>query len=512
MVVGVCVIFIFDFIIKKLRHEFLEVAGKKSDILLSSKLFAKTLSMKMKARPKSIGAFASNLKDFDSIRSFITSTSMIAMADLPFIMLFLFVIYYVGGALVIIPLITMPIIIIYGLIAQFAVQRSIEKTYQLSARKNALVIESLSNIETVKCLGAQSHLQHEWEQAVGHTAYWSQKSRMISASTNHFAQLMQQLNMVFIVVLGTYLIADLELTMGALIACVMLSGRIAGPISQFASLLANYQQTKTAFTSLNDIMAQPDESISTKDSHISLTNITGDIHLNNVSFGYPEKTTQALSNVNIKIKAGERIGIIGRVGSGKTSLARLLLGLYEPNQGHVLLDGIDIRQCNLADVRRQISYVDQSSDLFLGTLKQNVSYGLNFVDDQHIISALNTAGLSDMVNSDPQGLDQMIAEKGANLSGGQRQAVAIARAVLRNTSVLVLDEPTSAMDNLSEESVKANLKLHINEKTVILITHKMSMLSLVDRVIIMDAGKVVADGSKESIISALKQGEIKVSL
>ena len=510
LVVGVGLIFIFDFIIKKLRHMFLEVAGKKSDILLSSKIFAKTLSMKMAVRPKSVGAFASNLREFDSVRTFITSTSMIALADFPFVILFLAVIYFVGGSLVLVPLLTLPVIILYGIITQFAVQRAVEKTYKLGAQKNALLIESLSGIETIKCLGAEGHLQHDWEQAVGHTAFWSQKSRIISASTGHFSQLVQQLTMVFIVVYGAYLIADLELTMGALVACVMLSGRIAAPIAQLANLLANYQQTKTAFISLDGIMKQPDESVSAEQSRVHIAKMQGKLQFNNVAFAYPEKTLNALNDLSFSIKSGDSVGIIGRVGSGKTSLARLLLGLYEPAEGSVLVDNIEIRQADLSDVRRNISYVDQSPTLFYGTLKDNVAYGKSLVEDWQVLDALQVAGLESMVNSDPKGLDQEVGEQGSNLSGGQRQAVAIARAILRDSPVYILDEPTSAMDNLSEDLVKKRLQEKLQGKTVLLITHKMSMLSMVDRVIVMDAGRIIADGPKDAVLDALKKGEVKV--
>ncbi|WP_237446110.1 type I secretion system permease/ATPase [Sinobacterium norvegicum] len=510
LVVGVCLIFIFDFVLKKLRHQFLEVAGKKSDILLSSQIYAKTLAMKMMARPKSVGAFASNLKEFDSVRSFITSTTMIAVADLPFVILFLAVIYYVGGSLVVVPLVSMPIVIIYGLIAQFAVQRAIEKTYKLSAQKNALLIESLQGIETIKCLGAEGSLQHDWEQAVGHTAYWSQKSREISTSTNHFSQLVQQLTMVFIVVYGVYLIAELELTMGALVACVMLSGRIAGPISQIANLLANYQQTKTAYTSLDGIMAKPDERVVADKSVVNLPAIAGNLQFNEVSFSYPEKEILALNNVSFNIQAGEKVGIIGRIGSGKTSLARLLMGLYEPSDGRVLIDNIEIRQTNISDIRKNISFVDQAPTLFYGSLKENVGYGQTIVDEKEVLDVLSDVGLASMVNGDPKGLDLEIGEQGVTLSGGQRQAVALARALLRDASVYLLDEPTSAMDNLSEEFIKTRLTQRLADKTVVLITHKMSMLSMVDRVIVMDAGKIVADGPKDAVITALKNGEINV--
>ena len=511
LVAGVSLVFVFDFAVKKLRHMFLEVAGKKSDILLSSKVFAKVLSMKMAVRPKSVGAFASNLREFDSVRTFITSTTMIAMADFPFVILFLTVIYYVGGSLVIVPLITLPIIVIYGIITQFAVQRAVEKTYKLGSQKNALLIESLSSIETIKCLGAEGHLQHDWEQTVGHTAFWSQKSRMISASTGHFSQLVQQLTMAFIVVYGTYLIADLELTMGALVACVMLSGRIAAPIAQLANLLANYQQTKTAFMSLDGIMGQPDEAVTAEQSRVHLPLMKGDLLFKNVSFSYPDKSINALDSLSVSIKAGEKVGIIGRIGSGKTSLARLLLGLYEPNEGSILLDGIEIRQADLTDVRRNISYVDQSPTLFFGTLKDNVAYGRSLVEDRQVLDALQVAGLEGMVSSDPAGLDQEVGERGSTLSGGQRQAVAIARAMLRDSPVYILDEPTSSMDNVSEELVKLRLQEKLKNKTVVLITHKMAMLSMVDRVIVMEAGRIIADGPKDAIIEALKKGDIKVA-
>ncbi len=508
LAIGTLIVFAFDFALKILRYDFLEVAGKKSDVLLTSKIFSKAMNLKMSARPVSVGSFASNLREFDSVRGFITSTTMVSLADLPFLFLFLLVIWYVGGSLVLIPLLIFPIVIIYGLISQFPLYRAVEKTYRSSAQKNALLIESLIGIETVKSLGIENELQHQWEQNVGHLAHWGQKSRIISATTNHFSAFMQQVVMVGMVVYGVYLISDQMLTLGGLVACVMLSSRVAAPISQIAGLLAGYQQAKIAYESLDDVMKLSDEVSDITESKINFENINGDISFKNVYFSYPNGSDPVLHDFSLEIKQGEKVAIIGRLGSGKTTVLKMLQGFYYADKGHLFIDGIDIRQLGIADVRRQISYVDQAPMFFYGTLKDNLTKGLTFISDEKIIEVIHAVGLMSLINSHPAGLNLMIAEQGNNLSGGQKQSLALARAMLRSPAIFSLDEPTSAMDNASEDFIKKSMLPHLQDKTVVLVTHKMSMLSLVDRVVVMDAGRKVADGPRDAVLAMLKEGKI----
>jgi ATP-binding cassette subfamily C protein LapB len=509
LVVGITVVVLSDYLIKKLRYEFLEVAGKKSDILLSANTFSKTLAMSMSNKPQAVGSYASNLREFDSVRQFISSSTLLVLADFPFVILFLLVIYFIAGSLVIVPFFVLPLILLYGLVAQYAMQQTVSKTYELNANKNALLIESLQSLEQIKCLGGQSQLQRQWEQSTGQIAHWTQQSRMIASRTTFFCQLVQQLSMVGTVVYGVYLIAELELSMGALIATVMLSGRIAQPMAQLASLLASYQQSKTAYQSMQQIMAQPTEN--EIGSQISRRNLKGDIQFDQVSFGYTEKNS-ILKQVSFRIQSGEKVAIIGRIGSGKTSIARLMLGLYQPQQGAILFDGIDLQQSNLNDIRKQLGYVDQQPTLFRGSLRQNLVYGLGFIEDEQLMDVLASVGLASLVNEHGEGLDQPIAEQGASLSGGQRQALVVARALLRDSPIYLLDEPTASMDNLSEQLFARSLSKKLKDKTLVLITHKSSMLEMVDRIIVIDGGRVVADGAKDKVLAALKNGQLQAAV
>lgn len=509
LAIGVLIVYLFDFGLKMLRSYFLEIAGKKGDVILSALLFEKVLSLKYSALPASVGSFASNLREFESIKGFLSSTTNVVFIDLPFAILFLIVIGFIGGPLVIVPLVAIPLIVLVSFIVRPYLKEAVEKTFASNSQKSATLIESLTAMETVKTQRASSSLQLGWEQAVGYIAKWSLRSRMLSASVVNFAALAQQLTSVGIIITGVYLISERELTMGALVACVMLSGRAIAPMSQVANLVISFHQASTALKGLNEIMELPSERADDQ-QFVHRKELEGAIEFKDVSFAYPNEEQKALDRVSFTIKPGESVALIGRIGSGKSTIEKLVLGLYSASEGSVRIDGIDINQIDPVDLRRNFGYMPQDIMLFAGSVRDNIVIGSPQTEDDRLVEVANLTGVSDMVNRHPQGFDMQVGERGAALSGGQRQTVAVARSLIHDPNILILDEPTASMDNSSEEQIKTMLKAYAKDKTMLVVTHKMSLLSLVDRIIVMDAGRVVADGPKEAVLDALKQGRLQV--
>lgn len=509
LAIGVFVVYLFDFSLKMLRSYFIEVAGKKGDVVLSSLLFEKVLSLKYSALPPSVGSFASNLREFDSIKNFLSSTTNVVLIDLPFSFLFLAVIAFIGGPIVIAPVVAIPLIILFSFIVRPALRKSVEKTYASNAQKNSTLIESLTAMETAKTQRATSSLQLSWEQAVGYIAKWSLKSRMLSSLVVNFASFVQQVTSVAIVIIGVYLISEHELTMGALVACVILSGRAIAPMSQVANLVIGFHQASTALKGLNEIMALPSEREEGQ-QFVHRDKLKGAIEFKDVSFAYPGQEQKALDRVSFAVKPGEKVALIGRIGSGKTTIEKLVLGLYEPGEGSVRLDGIDMKQIDPVDLRRNFGYMPQDIMLFSGTVRENIIIGSPQTGDDKLVEVSDLTGVSEMVNRHPHGFDMPVGERGAGLSGGQRQTIAVARALIHEPNILILDEPTASMDNSSEEQVKKVLSEYSKKRTMLVVTHKMSLLSLVDRIIVMDSGRVVADGPKDAVLEALKQGRLQI--
>ncbi|MGR5058518.1 type I secretion system permease/ATPase [Vibrio rotiferianus] len=505
---GIFVVFLFDFLLKTLRNYFIDVAGKKSDILISSKLFSKVMGIRMESRPPSVGAFARHLQEFESIREFFTSATVSALIDLPFAILFLVIIWLMAGDLVYVPIVGVVILIIHSLLIQGPLRRSIEEGSRLASQKYANLIESLSGLETVKLLSAQGQFQYRWEEAVAHMANWNIKSRRITDSIQNAAGFVQQSSNVGMIILGVYLIANGDLTMGGLIAATMLSSRAIGPLVQLSLLSTRYNQAKSSMTIINQVMEMPDEQEEGK-RYIHRPIIQGKVELDRVTFHYPDAPVASIRDLSLTINPGEKVAIIGRIGSGKTTLERLIMGLYKPTEGHVRIDDTDMEQLHHVDVRRNIGCVPQDSNLFYGSIRDNITLGRPLADDRDVMDAANRAGVTVFTQADPAGLERQVGEGGAMLSGGQRQAVTIARAFLGRPPVLLMDEPTSAMDNRSEMQIKHQLAQLKPAETLILITHKTSMLDVVERIIVMEKGSIIADGPKAQVLNDLKQGKVK---
>lgn len=508
--IGVSIVFCFDLLMRTLRGYFLDVAGKRSDIILSAMVFERVLGIRMSSRPASVGAYANNLHEFDSFREFFTSATLTTLIDLPFVILFIVIIWLIGGPVALVPLAVLPI----ALLAVYVIQRSladkVDELLRHSSQKQATLIEVLTGLETVKSLGAEGAMQQRWEQLSGTIAELGLKTRFMSSSAVNITQFLQQLATVAVVILGVYLIAEGELSMGGLIACTILTGRALAPLAQLAGTFMRYHQARSAYASTDAIMNAPVERPDDRE-FLDRPVIKGKIEFRNVSFSYPGQAVEALNNVSFSIKPGEHTAIIGRIGSGKSTIERLILGLYEPDNGSVLIDGADIRQLDPTDLRRNIGYVPQDTYLFYGTVKDNILLSAPHEDNKAVLEAARIAGVTDFVDRHPSGFDLQVGERGEQLSGGQRQSIAVARALLRDPPILVMDEPSNAMDNSTEDMFKQRFSNWSSGKTLVLVTHRASLLSLVDRIIVMDNGRIIADGPKESVLEALKQGRIKVA-
>ncbi|UCV12447.1 type I secretion system permease/ATPase [Dechloromonas denitrificans] len=507
LALGVALLVAVDLTLRSLRGYFIDLASARIDMQLSAKIMERVLGVRMEARPTAVGAFSSNLRSFESVRDFITSASVTAFIDLPFALLFILVIALIAWQLVIPVLLAIVFVVIYAYILQHKMHELSETTYRAGALRNATLIESLTALETIKTQGAEGVMQSKWEKSVAFVSQVNNKMRFLSAAATNGAMEVQQLVSVVVVICGVYLIGDGKLSMGGLIACTMLTSRAVAPLGQMVGLLMQYHSAKVSLASLETIMANPVER-PTDAAFVHRPELKGNIEFRDVQFSYPNSSIAALKGLSCKIVAGEKVVVIGRIGSGKTTLQKLLLGLYQPTGGALMIDGVDVRQLDPADLRRNVGYVAQDVTLFYGTLRDNISIGAPYADDTAIMAAAEAAGLTEFVNRHPDGFDMMIGERGDSLSGGQRQGVAIARAFLMDPPILLLDEPTSAMDFSSEQQFKQRLKSMAAHKTVLIVTHRNSLLDLATRVIVVDDGRIVADGPRDQVIQALQSGRI----
>jgi len=504
---GVLIVLCGDFALRTLRGYFVDLAGARADVRLSATIMEKVLDLRMEVRPESAGSFASNLRAFESVRDFISSATVTAFIDLPFALLFLLVIGWIAWPMVIPFVVGIVLLLIHSLTVQRRMHALAETSYRASAQRNATLVEGLVGIETVKALGAEAVIQGKWESSATLVASVGARLRLLAATATNGALWVQQMVSLATVVIGVYLIRDGALTMGGLIACYLLSSRAMAPIGQVAGLLVQYHSAATAFESLDELMKRPVE----RPPEMRFTSrpaLRGEIEFRNVGFAYREGEEAVLREVSFRIRAGEKVAVLGRVGSGKTTLEKLILGLYRPGSGAVLVDGIDLRQLDPAELRRNIGYVPQDVTLFYGSLRDNIAMGLPQADDAVVARAARIAGLAEFVDAHPHGYGMLVGERGESLSGGQRQAVAVARALIADPPILLLDEPTAAMDHASEEALKQQLREHAAGKTMIVVTHRTSLLDLVDRIIVVDAGRIVADGPKAQVVDALRQGRI----
>jgi ATP-binding cassette subfamily C protein LapB len=503
LAIGAGVAYIFDFILKQLRGYLIDVAGKKIDIEVSSKLFAKVIGIPLEKRSPSVGGMAKQLSEFDSVREFLSSATISALVDLPFAVLFMFCIWLVAGDLVMFPIIASILIIGYTLLNQSKLRKAIEESNKFSGLRHGHLIECLSALESIKANGAEGVVQRAWQQMVGHTSTWLLKSKMITNSVLNFASFIVQISVVAVVVLGVYRVSENLISMGGIIAAVMLTGRAISPIAKLAGLMTRSNQTLSALKQLDTLMEQEGE-FEDKAHLVSRTKLSGNINAENISFKYPNAESDSLQPMSVKINQGERIAIVGHNGSGKTTLAKLLLGLYQPSKGSIQFDGLNHRQIHPSDLRKNIGYLPQDIVLFHGTIRDNILFGTRQVTEYQLIRAVQLSGVSAFTDHNSQGLDQQVGESGSALSRGQRQSIVLARAILNSPQILLLDEPTASLDARAEKKFIEAINATAKDRTMLLITHKMDLLKLVDRILVLDKGKLIIDGPKDKVLAQLK--------
>ncbi|QLR05626.1 type I secretion system permease/ATPase [Providencia rettgeri] len=512
LTIGVVLAIGFEFLAKMLRSYLLDIAGKKADIVISAMLFHRVMGIRLDKRPASSGSYANNLRDFESIREFMTSASLLALVDLPFILLFIGVISMIGGYLALVPLTIIPIVVIAGLLIQKPLAKGINASMKETSQRQGLAVESIEGIETLKLNNAVNWAQQRWEMLTEKTAFSSIAVRNLTNFMVNFSAAMQQLNTVGLVCLGTYLIhandVNSRITMGALIASVILSGRALAPLGQIAGLATRFQSARMALAGVRNIFSRPIEREDHK-KYISPTSVNGALRLANVTYQYNKDGQPALNNINLEIKAGEKVAILGKIGGGKSTLLKLLTGLYEQQQGNISLDDLDIRQIDPIFLRSKVGMLTQKPRLFFGTLRENLDLARldGYSSDDDLVRALKRFQLDKIIRQHPAGLDMPLGEDGLGLSGGQKQMVALAQLTLHNPNVVLLDEPTTGIDVDTEKLVLDALEAWTKDKTLIVVTHKLPILRLVDRIIVMDEGKILLDGPKQKVLKALGQTE-----
>jgi ATP-binding cassette subfamily C protein LapB len=504
LTLGLLLVLLFDLVIRLSRHHFIELAGRRMEQVLSTRLFARVLSLRLDQLPPSVGAFANQIREFDAVRQLFSAASFAALADLPFALLFLLVIWSVGGSLVWVPVLSALLMFLYASVIHIRLKPWIATLQEQNAAKNAVLVETLSGLETVKAFSAQSRQWHTWDSAVRATAHAALQSRKLADSIPLVSGFLAQLAVAGMVVAGVYQILAQELSLGGLIAAVLLTGRALAPATQAINLMSLWHQAREAMQTLQQLSLKPVDRPEGR-NWIALPAVRGELDVEQLEFGFDPQQT-VLHQINLRIQPGEKVAIVGRIGSGKSTLLRLLAGLLPASKGVVKLDGIGVAHIDPELLRRQYAWVPQEITLYRGTLRDNILLKNPQASDEALMQAIECAGLADFVARHPMGVDMPIGEQGRGVSGGQRQSIAIARAVLDAPPILLFDELTSAMDNQSEQFVLSQIARLAETRTLILSTHRSALLALVQRVIVLDQGRIVADGPKEEVIDALKRG------
>ncbi len=513
LALGVAMVFSFEFMIRLLRGYFIDRAGKRADSLMASALFEHIMGIEMASKPASSGSFANQARAYETLREFFTSATLTALVDLPFAFLFIYLIFVFGSpAVAMVPLLGVCLAFTVGLFLQIPLRRSVREAYRAGMQRHAILVETINGLEAVKGIGAESTLQRRMEDCVRQSAEVEVKSRWYSSLATNVSTVIQRLVAIGVIVVAVYEIVAGNMTSGAMIACVMLSGRGIAPLAVVGGLLTRLQQSMAALQGLNAIMNLPLERRPEK-TYVNRPNWRPDLGFDKVSFAYPQQHLPALQEVSFQVSAGERVAILGKTGSGKSTLLRLLMKLYSPRTGVVTIGGIDAEQLDSAELRRNLGFVPQEATLFYGTVRENIVMGRPWSNDTTMTAAAHVAGVDGFVDRHPQGYDLAVGERGEMLSGGQRQAIAIARALVGDPSLLLFDEPTTGMDANAEREFLQQLERYLDddpERTLLVATHRTSLLKIVDRIIVLDDGKVVADGPKKEVLAML-QGDGKAA-
>ncbi|MFZ9424466.1 MAG: type I secretion system permease/ATPase [Limnohabitans sp.] len=506
LAIGTSVAIFFEFLMRWVKARLVDLGGRKADTVLNAALLREIMSIRLENRPQSIGIFASSMRDFEALRDFFSSASLVLIADLPFLLLFLVVIGLMGGPLVWVPATAVPLLILVGLWAQRPLMRAMRRNMKETGEKQSVLVESLMNLEILKAHNAEGYLQKRWEQANAATSESFKEIRSLTNLMLGITTWTGQMVSVAMVVMGVYLIGSQQLTLGALIACVILASRVISPLGSIMGLAARYQQARSSLDTLNGLMQRPRDRHSHRRYLVPET-IVGNLRAADVSFTYPgESHHQVLQHIHLSLTAGEHMAVLGKVGSGKSTLLRLLAGLYTPQSGHVFIDDIDRAQIDPAELRSKIGYLGQEAQLFMGTLRENLVLNDSWISDETLISVLKKLDLYSLVTHHPKGLDMSLTEAGGGLSGGQRQLLAVARLMVREPRLVFMDEPTSLMDQGTENKVIEVLGEWLNGRTLVLVTHRLQLLTWVNKILVLDQGNTVAMGPRDQVLRQLVQG------
>lgn len=499
---GVLLALLFDLVLKQLRAVVLDATGRRVDMAVSARLFEQALSIRMADRVGSAGTLASRVREFEAVRDFFTSSSIVAATDFLFIGIFIAVLWSIVGEIAWIPALAVPVVVVLTIVAQAPLMRALETSQTQSARRHSVLIESLVGIETVKAVSAEGFLQRRWEDAAAAGARAQSGARFWSSFIVNITGLVQQLVSVAVVAWGVFFVAEGRITIGGLIAANILAGRLLAPLGNIAQTLARAQAAFASVRALSGLMRREGET----GIRGTKTVEAGAIRFADVSFTYPGASQPSLAGVSFTIAPGERVGLVGRIGSGKTTIGRLLAGLYSPDAGSIRIDGADIAQFAAADLRAGIGFLSQEPELFAGSVRDNIILGRPLATEGEIAEAVGLAGVDSFTDAHPLGLQMQVGERGRNLSGGQRQAVALARILLRRPKVLFLDETSGAMDTAFETALMRRLAgYRKGELSLLVCSHRNTFLGLVDRLLVLEGGRVVADGTKEDVLAAMNR-------
>jgi len=506
LAIGTALAAVLEFVMRWLKAKLVDLGGKKADLAINATLLREIMAIRLEHRPQSVGIFASSMRDFESLRDFFSSSSLVLLADMPFAILFLALIAMVGGHLVWVPALAVPLLIAVGLAAQRPLMKAMRENMKESGDKQSVLVEAVLNLEILKAHNAETYLQRRWELANLAGAESYKKMRSLTNLIMGLTTTVQQLVTVAMVVVGVYLIHANQLTLGGLIAAVILSGRAISPLASVMSLASRYQQAVSSLETLDGLIKRPRDRTQGR-MHVVPEQIAGGLEADALEFAYPgEHKIAVIRKLSWKIAPGQKVAMLGRVGSGKSTLLRLMAGLYAPSAGSVRLDGVDLQQLEPSEVRSEIGYVGQDPQLFMGTLRDNLVLSDTWISSALIHDVLRKLGLYDMVAAHPRGLDMPITEAGGGLSGGQRQLVSIARMMLRDPRLVFMDEPTSNMDQNTEARVITVLKEWLQGRTLLMSTHRPQLLEWADSIAVIDAGQCVAFGSKQEMLARLSRG------
>ena len=496
--IGVVIALGFDFLIKGLRAKFIDVASKRADLEISRRLFDRILTLTPTEQRQKTGALAGTVREFESLREFFNSSTLVILIDLPFVFFFIYIIYLIAGPLAYVPLLAVPLVVLVGLSIQPFLARITKGSVKSGMNKQSVLIETLNGLETVSATGSGKLMKKRYENALSDQSESGNKIRALSQFIINFAASVQQYAQVGSIFFGVYLIVEGTITQGALIGAVILGGRTMSPLSQLANTLSRANGALTAYRNLARLFGKTFDKPQDL-SPISRPLFNGEIEFKNVSFKFEGASQSIINNLSFKIPAGQKVALVGKMGSGKSTFSRLVAGILEPTEGAILIDGVDVRQIDQADTRKNIGIMLQDSWLFSGTIRENIQMGFHEYDDEHVLGICKIAGVDDFVGSHPEGYDLQIRERGLGLSGGQKQAINLARSLLHDPTILLLDEPTSSMDQSSEAKVVAALQDVCRDKTMLIVTHRNPILKMVDRVLVFENGSVVADQTPEQL-------------